>query len=293
MREFPKEKSIKKMFENACNELGIEESKRNVEELVIYEMTDGSRTSTGSESGWKAYFEGGIFCLRFIHFLKILGGKYLYVNVIHERHKFRENYRDIYEGMRQLVDIYRDYAEYNQDVRWRFIGDYKHRIEPSGMNSFDLRKALKSLENINTGNTKAFTVYFMINYSTKWLAKEGWKLFEPLPDIDVILRHCKGYVNGDMWLYDKLDNNSFMYVQNGSVSKNWSDQQLVYLISMALRSKILNQGTHYSKTYTEKEIDEIRRKREIELSIVHRKLEEKPSKRVIIFSSVGPEIYEF
>ena len=137
----------------------------------------------------------------------------------------------------------------------------------------------------------------MINYSTTWATKNRKRL-RNLPNVDVIVRHTKGYVGGDMWIYDKFDKNTFMYVQNGSSNVNWSDRQLVYLIATALRSKILNSGGHQSKVYKQNEDKIVRKKREKDLSIVHKKFygkknEKKSMKRVVIFDVYGPEIYEF
>ncbi|MHC1566604.1 MAG: hypothetical protein ACXQS7_04770 [Candidatus Syntropharchaeia archaeon] len=284
---FPRRDDVEGIFGEICEKLEVDG--KEMKDLVVYLMTDGTRTSTDLD-GWEAYFDGGFFSLRVIHFLRLFGAKNCYVNVIHERHKFRENYEDIYEALRRLVDVYGNYAMEN-GVRLRFIGDYTERINPEGT-THDLREDLRRLEEVTSTNDK-FTAHFLINYSTKWAAGEGKKIMEELPEANVIIRHAKGYVNGDMWLYKKLDNNSFLYAQNGSSSINWSDREILCLIALALRSFILNRGTHYSKSYTEKEKEEIKRKREKELYFVHRKLVQKPKKRVVIFSSFGPEIYEF
>ncbi|MFQ6071154.1 MAG: hypothetical protein ACE5KT_00420 [Methanosarcinales archaeon] len=291
----PDEVEIRRLFNDACKKLNIDCSEENMQNLVIYEMTDGTRTSTNLE-GDEAYFDGGLFCLRFIHLVKSLGCKNLYINVIHEGHKYRDNYKDIYEGMKRHVDVYREYTKHHK-VRLRFIGKYDVQINPKDVKGYDFRKSLKELEEM-TENNKDLTVHFMINYSTRWASEEGKNFFKTLPDANVIIRHAKGYVNGDMWLHGKLNNNSFVYAQNGSSSINWSDRQLIYLIALSLRSMILNKGTHLSKKYKGTEREEIRRKREIELSLIHKylydeKIETKPPKRVIIFSPVGPEIYEF
>jgi len=291
---FPDASAIRDMFTEVCQELDIQPSQEDIEDLVIYEMTDGTRTSM-EETGAEAYYNGGLYCLRFMHFLKSLGARHLYLNVIHERHKDRVNYQEIYEGFTRLVDRYRDFAMEHSDIKWTFVGDFRESIAPAdAAQQPDIRGALDEFERLTRDREDALSVYFMINYSTQWLTDEGWEQFKELPNANVILRHCKGYVNGDMWLPTKLDNNTFMYAQNGSVSKNWSDRQLVYLIAIAMRSMLLNRGTHYSKKYSGNEQDHIRREREEKLSMVHRRLgeAEKP-KRAIIFSPIGPEIYEF
>ncbi len=292
MIPLPEDKEIEAIFKDCCEKLGIESSRKNMEELVIYDMTDGTRTSTELE-GSDAYFDGGLFVMRFVHFLKVLGAKNSYMNVIHEGHKQRVNYKDIYEGMKRHVEAYREYAREN-NVRLRFVGNYEASIAPKGI-EYDLRKDLKALEELTLKNSE-HTVHFLINYSTKWAAEEGKEFFKKLPDANVILRHAKGYVNGDMWLYGKLDSNSFVYAQNGSSNINWSDRQIIMLIALCLRSMLLNKGTHLSKKYEGDEKDILRKKREVELSLIHKSFYEKEAKmkkRAVIFSSFGPEIYEF
>jgi len=265
-----------------------------MKDLVIYDMTDGTRTSTNLE-GSDAYFDGGLFVLRFIHFLKVLGAKNSYVNVIHEGHKERVNYNDIYEGMRRHVELYGEYSKKN-NVMLRFVGKYDTDINPKDIN-YDLRKDLRKLEEMTAINAE-HTVHFLVNYSTRWAAEEGKEFFKTLPEANVILRHAKGYVNGNMWLYGKLDSNSFVYAQNGSSNINWSDRQIIMLIAICLRSMLLNKGTHMSKKYDTNEKDIVRQKREIDLSFIHKSFQDKSiktelPKRVIIFSSYGPEVYEF
>ncbi len=294
MITLPKDKEIRTIFEDCCEKLGIDGGRANMEGLVIYDMTDGTRTSTELE-GSDAYFDGGLFVMRFVHFLKVLGAKNSYINVIHEGHKQRVNYNDIYEGMRRHVEMYREYSRKN-NVRLRFVGKYDTSISPKGTD-YDLRADLKELEEATAINPE-HTVHFMINFSTRWAAEEGKEFFRTLPEANVILRHAKGYVNGDMWLFGKLDNNSFVYAQNGSSNINWSDRQIIMLIALCLRSMHLNKGTHLSKKYEGDEKDMVRQKREIELSFIHesfydKSVETKFQKRIIIFSSYGPEIYEF
>ncbi len=294
MITLPKDEEIRAIFGDCCEKLRIDGSRENMEGLVIYDMTDGTRTSTELE-GSDAYFDGGLFVMRFVHFLKVLGAKNSYINVIHEGHKQRVNYNDIYEGMRRHVEMYREYSRKN-NVRLRFVGKYDTGINPKDTD-YDLRADLKELEEATAINPE-HTVHFMINYSTRWAAEEGKEFFKKLPEANVILRHAKGYVNGDMWLFGKLDNNSFVYAQNGSSNINWSDRQIIMLIALCLRSLLLNKGTHLSKKYEGDEKDVVRQKREIELTFIHesfydKSVETKFKKRAVIFSSYGPEIYEF
>lgn len=317
-------------FRKICKQLDINPREEDIRNLVVFDMTDGTRTSTRFK-GSDAYVDGGLFVIRLLHTLKSIGVKNAYVNVIDEKHKERVNYEDIYMGLRRLTEIYRNFANENK-YRLRFLGDYKYRIEPMkilqqmitknykkslrGVSKenvrkyikelekkykekkvFDFRKVIKQIEK-ETSKNKDFTAYFLINYSTQWAARKRKKIFKKMPNVNAILRHTKGYVGGDMWIYDKFDKNTFVYVQNGSSNYNWSDRQLLYLVAISLRSAMVNGGFHQSKVYHGNENEMIKKVREKELTMIHKNLynknlESKMPKRIVIFSAVGPEIYEF
>jgi len=312
MMRFPKDSEIRESFRQVCGDAGVSGSKKEMESLVIYDMTDGTRTSTDLK-GEDAYFDGGLFCLRLIHFLNALGAKNVYINVIHEGHKKRANYEDIYKGMKKHVGVYAEFAK-KYNVRLKFLGDYTSRIEPlklmlrgrigkdktSKMEAsyrFDFRSVLGGLEKITAKNA-GLAAYFLINYSTKWADKKGARYFRKLPNVNAVIRHTKGYINGDMWIFDKFDNHTLVYAQNGSSSVNWSDRQLLYLIALSLRSVKVNEGFHLSKKYAGSESEIIRENRERKLELADRDFyggagEKKLPKRVIIFGPYGPEIYKF
>jgi hypothetical protein len=300
--KFLSKKQLTKMFKEVCRKLNIDKPKENIKRLVIYEMTDGMRTSTNLV-GSDAYVDGGLFVLRLIHILELLGAKSCYINVMEEKHKLRQNYPDIFGGLKRLCPVYDAYAV-QHGVRYRFLGDIKSKIAPKDA-AQGLTVDLKELEK-KTIDHDNFTACFLINYSLEWAIRNK-KLFEALPEVNVVIRHTKLQVPPSMLLPpSKSDYSSLVYAQQGSSSKNWNDRQLVYLISLALRSMILNQGTQYLKTYGPKEIGEVKRKREIELSLIHKHLPSgedteqlfsseiiSNTKRVIICSPFGPEIYEF
>lgn len=297
---FPSAESARKVFTQACKELDLG-MPVNVKDLTIYEMTDGMRTTTDL-GGADAYFDGGIFALRLIHLLKVLGGKSCYVNVIEERHKLRRNYDSIFGGLRRLYPVYRRYSREN-DVRLRFIGDLGETLEPQGTCG-DFATDLKALED-ETRSGKKFTAFFLINYSLEWAMRHDEGL-RNLPAINQIVRHTKLQVPTGMLLPPFLsDYSSCVYVQQGSSSRTWTDSQLSCLVAVALRSMVLNQGTQYLKKYTPFEVAQIRAEREEKLYLAHRhlfgvrgqfssdkKILHNP-KRAIIAGPLGPEIYEF
>lgn len=295
MDKFLADEKISGLFNEAAKNLNFSFSDEDLANLCVYDMTDGTRTSTDLKGG-DAYFDGGLFALRFTNVLRALGAKNVYLNVIHTGHKRRVNYKDIYEAMVKLVDVYLDYAnKYN--ARLKFLGNLDERIDVEG-SKLNIAEILKGLEE-KTKNNKGITIHILINFSTRWLARHE-EIYNNLPEINVVVRHTKGYINGDMQLFGRMDNYSLVYVQNGSSSTNWSDRQIVNLAVICLRSYILNRGTHLTKTYTDGENEYIKEKREIELSLIHKDFynekerdEGKLKKRAIIFSPVGPEIYEF
>ena len=294
--EFPDEGFVKRVFEEAVEELEVPGER--VKDLVIYEMTDGMRTSSDLE-GSDAYVDGGLFSLRLIHILKILGVKDCYINVIEQRHTSRVNYRSIYEGLLRLYSIYKEYAE-AQDVRLVFLGDLDRKLEPEGVEG-DFAGMLKELERA-TREKKSFTSYFLMNYSLDWAMGHG-EVFKDLPSINVVIRHTKLQCPTGMLLPpSKSDYSSLVYVQQGSSHKTWTDSQLVCLVALALRSLVLNEGTQYLKSYREGERDMIRFMREERLFFKHENLfriegeegrQGVKTKRAILAGPFGPELYDF
>lgn len=286
--KLPSKQILARLFQECCSKLNLDDNdKKQINDLVIYNLTDGTRTST-SLKGWEAYADGGLFVLRLIHSLACLGAKSVYVLTFAEGHNIRNNYDDIFKGMFKQASLYKEFGK-RFDIKLRFIGNLG-RVKTPGT---DIKTFLKILNDIElaTAKNKAFTAFILINYSTNWAINN--KGFKKLPNANVIVKHTKGQINEGLWLPDKLHDNSFVYVQNGSASRNWSDKELVYLITIALRSFVIHKGLQYSKSYSEEEIENIRRKREEELSFIHKQLEDNPKKRVVIFSQFGPEIYEF
>ena len=274
-------KEAEKLFARACRELKIDKNK--IKDLVIYELTDGTRTSTDLD-GWKAYFDGGMFILRLYHILSLLECRCSYVLTTGEGHKKRDNYKDIIESLNKQVEVYSEYVR-KHNMRLKFIANV-----PTLARFSSFMRRLRDLEKESQKNS-GFTTFVLINYSASWAIRSG--ALKNLPNANVIIKHTKGQINEGLWLPDKLHNNSFVYAQIGSVSSNWSDKDLVYLIAIALRSMTFHQGQQYKKSYKEGEKTKIRELREKKLYMMHKKLGKKCSKRVVMFSNVGPEIYEF
>ncbi|MBS3054511.1 MAG: hypothetical protein J4431_03175 [Candidatus Aenigmarchaeota archaeon] len=276
-----KKEGARKLFHEACRKLGIDE--KRMSELCVYELTDGTRTSTDL-GGWEAYFDGGMFVLRLFHIMSMLGAKNAYVLTTGEGHKKRDNYSDIMQSLEKQVNVYSRYVK-EHNVRLKFVANV-----PILARFTKFMRMLNKLENESAKND-GMTVYVLINYSADWAYRTG--ALKKLPNANVIIKHTKGQVNEGLWLPGKLHNNGFVYAQNGSSSRNWTDKQLVYFAALMLKSMIHHQGQQYQKSYKEGEKEYIRDMREKKMVFVHKKLLPKPTKRVVIFSNLGPEVYEF
>ncbi len=282
--ELQGKEQIEREFAEVCRKLGVKDP-RKARDLVIYELTDGTRTST-SLKGSDAYVDGGFFIMRMAHMLNALGAKAFYVLTTGRNHRIRDNYGVIMDALLREVDIYREFAK-KVGIRLMFLGDMDGIEHPR---AGEFRKRLRELEKLTSGNT-GLVLYVLIDYSSWWASSS--KRLEGLPGANIIVKHTKGQINEGLWLPGKLHGNSFVYVQNASSSRNWSDRDILYLIGASLRSMVLHQGLQYGKSYSEGEAGEIRKEREEKLSMVHRQLEKPFGKRIVMFSQTGPEIYEF
>lgn len=284
---------IHNTFREVCRKLEIKPSQKDLERLVVYDMTDGMRTTT-KLIGADSYFDGAIFVLKLGHILKELGSKCLYTNVAEEKHAQRKNWPDILAALKRCPRIYENYAMEN-DVRLIFLGDY-YKIDPSGELGKEIDKLMEE-----TANNKSFTSVYLLGYSPEW-AELNRELWEDLPEITVTIRHAKLRFSTGMQLPpEKSENTEFVYVQQGSADSTWKDYQKICLAGIATRSMLINElGTQYWKEYTREEAEMIRRLREEELYYRRFYLFE-PSpycgftkyppgtKRAIIGSPFGPE----
>ena len=276
------------LFEDVSRTLEVKRDA--LKDMIMYNLTDGNRTSSHLR-GWDAYFDGGLFGLRLFNCLNQLGSKSAYIMTVAEKHEMRDNYKDIVKGMSRLVETYVEYAE-KEGMRLTFVGNLESMASNTHEEVRKFYTKLVEVEEYTSGNSN-FNAYILMNYSETWAVEQGAELFKTLPTANVIVRHAKGYINGGLWLPGKLEGNTFVYVQNGSSNLTWTDREIVTLVALSLRSMMINHGTQYSKKYGEGEIENLREKREIELSFTHKCLSETAKKRMVIFSPVGPEVYEF
>jgi hypothetical protein len=275
---------VNRMFATVCDRLGVHNPER-VRDLALYELTDGTRTTTGLD-GAAAYVNGAEFVLRLAHMLNVLGARTMYVITTARRHRARSNYPEIMAALREVVGMYRTFAR-EAGVRLRFYGDYQSGDAPE---TAGFAKALHGLEQ-ETKDNPGLQLICLVDYAADWACSDpAW---QALPPANVMVRHTKGTINEGTWLPGKLDGNSFVYAQNGSVSDAWSDMDLMHMVGVAVRSMLAAEGFYFTKEYQGDESAEIRRQRETELAFKHERLTAQPSKRLVMFSTVGPEVYEF
>lgn len=289
MSELPSEERILGMFKDVCQKLNIDNPQDKTKNIVIYLMTDGTRTAS-SLDGLEAYIDGSNFSKRFVHAVKAIGGKACYINVFEEFHQKRKDYVSIYSALLKVVPDWKDFVVKN-NIRLKFIGNF----ESSFGQGDDLRKYLKMLEDMT--NKNEFTAYILINFSREW-ALTNKEFFKDMPTINSVIRFTKGQgIPESMLIPDKVEHESLIYVQQGSSSINWSDRQIVFLITLALRANARNMPYFLQSSYTEEDKERIKRQREEERVFVNKNLydnkDSKKPKVAVIFSEVGPERYIF
>ena len=285
---------VRKIFNDLCEKLGIKNWEEEIKRLVVYLMTDGTRTSSMLPEK-EAYMDGSKFVVRFLTFLRKLGSKSCWVNVFEEFHQERGNYPQIYSALLEVVPFWREFAMKN-NMRLKFVGKLDEPINPAGINE-DLRVYLKELEELTEKNE--FETYILINFSREWAEKHR-DFFKDFPTINAVIRFTKGVgVPEFMWPPGKIRYESLIYVQQGSSSINWSDRQLLFLIALALRAVVRNTPFYARKEYKPGERERIRKLREEEAIFVNKDFydeeldEGKKPKVAVIFTEVGPERYKF
>tara|TARA_Y100000310_G_scaffold327924_1_gene395105 strand:+ start:185 stop:1063 length:879 start_codon:yes stop_codon:yes gene_type:complete len=282
--ELPSQSNVQKMFDKACKKMKLTDKEKSaISDLAIYELTDGTRTTTDLK-GWETYFDGGLFVMRLFYLLSQLGVKHSYVLTTGFKHQSRENYNEIIKALEKEVEVYHEFATKN-NIKLKFVLDKKSLKKVKGF-----LPALTKLEK-ETKNNTGITMYILINYDSDWAYKD--KSFKKLPNANVIIKHTKGQINEGLWLPGKLHGNGFVYAQNGSMNQIWSDMDLIYLITCCLRSMTQHQGMQYASAYQGNEDQVIRHQREDKLYMIKKKFKFRPKKRVVLFSKYGPEIYEF
>lgn len=295
--KLPNEEKVRKFARLMSKKLGIDDIQKYTKDFVPLLVLDGMRTGSGLK-GKLAYLDGADFGKKFIFIHKVLGGKNAYLHLTGEFHKTeRENYPAIYEALMDEAEEWKEFTS-KYGIGVKFFGNFEVELGPS--NSSDLRPYLKKLEDV-TSNFD-FRAYIQMNYSIEWACKVGLKYFKDFPSINVVIRPTKGQATpGQIFIPGKIQNYTFVYVQQGSCDSTWSLRQLVFFYLVCLRAMVKNFYVLRSDRgkYEEKEKEGVKRLREIEALFINENFydakedENKKPKVVVIFSEIGPERYTF
>jgi len=252
-----------------------------MKELSPYLILDGHRSGMeDSEEDMSAgYIEGAFFSLRFAKILEILGGKKA-TFLIHtlRNYKTQDRMEAIFEAVNSIGKQFIKQA-FTSDIRLKYYGSGVH-------DTYALSNIIKKAETL-TKFCKSFELNFLTNYSDDW-AIQNLDQIESLPEISVIGRFTKGHYSGAS-IPGHTSKANFIYIQQASISKNWSDMELITLSILLLKSHLALRGFVGGKSYSDGEKEKIRQAREIGLwEEKYHLFEEKPSKRVQSFSPMGP-----
>jgi hypothetical protein len=255
---------------------------KEIKNLVIYDILDGSRSTLISKPKVDWDVELPLYTLNIIHTLRALGARncYIMIHTSYNRERGEKEFNQVLKKIALGALLIKKYAIQN-NIRCSCIGmnkSYEH-----------IRLLNDVMESTKNGD---FHTYFLFDYNEKWiLNKNAQILLNSMPDIDVYIRHTKFQPSGG-WIPDKMSHSAFLYSQNGSIYSNWDSDELVALLAISLLAKLLHKGELLSKTYIAKEeISQRYRLRELELFNKVIELRANPKKLFMIGSPVG--VYEF
>lgn len=257
-----------------------------MEELSPYLILDGHRTGVQGEHEMShGYIEGAIFSMRFAKIMQELGAKKI-TFLIHtlRNYKTMDRMSAIFEGVEQIAEQFIQTAR-ESDIRLRYYGHDVH-------DGYALSKPVKLAEHF-TMHCESFELNYLTNYSEQWGVEHQNEL-EYLPEINVIGRFTKGHYSGAN-IPGHTNEANFIYIQQASISENWSDEELIVLALSLLKSYLSLKGFVGGKSYTPEEKEEIKRKREFEAHTDYFDLTnpEKRSKQIMSFSPMGPITIKF
>ena len=257
-----------------------------MEELSPYLILDGHRTGVQGEHDMSyGYIEGAIFSMRFARILQELGAKKV-TFLIHtlRNYKTMDRMSAIFDGVEQIAEKFIKTAR-ESDIKLRYYGHDVH-------DGYALAKPVKLAEHFTMG-CQSFELNYLTNYSEQW-GVENQPELEDLPDINVVGRFTKGHYSGAN-IPGHTNEANFIYIQQASISENWSDDELVILALSLLKSYLSLKGFVGGKSYTPEEKEEIKHKREYEAhsDVFDLSIADKHTKQIMSFSPMGPISIKF
>jgi hypothetical protein len=263
---------------NKLCDLNISFNFKELENLVIYDILDGTRSTLSMNNMFDHRLECAFFTLNLIHTLKSLGVKssYFMVHTSYNRNRGEKEFKLVLEKILLGAPFVKKYAIQN-NIRCLCIGANEN---------YELRDVLKEvMESTRDGSFNAFFLFDYAEYLPQ--SDEKQNVFDVLPDIDVCIRHTKFQISGG-WIPGKMRRSVFLYSQNGTTYSNWESDEIVALIAMSLFAKKINEGEGLSKIYSDN--DELKQryiKREIDLFHKTVYFREKPRKLFMLGSPIG------
>lgn len=253
-----------------------------IKNMVLYDILDGNRSTIVSKTLGNNDVESGLFVINLIHTLKTLNARncYIMIHTSYNRERGEKEFTYILRKISLCAPLIKEYAIQNS-ISCSCIGMEKN---------YELTSLLNDIvESTKNGD---FHVYFLFDYNERWgTTKEAQHILNALPDIDVHIRHTKFQISGG-WIPEKMSHSVFLYSQNGTTYSNWSSDELITLIALALLEKLIHKGEILHKIYTtQEEVFQRYELRELKLfnKVIH--LREHPKKLFIMGSPIG--VYQF
>ncbi len=248
-----------------------------MQDLVVYDIPDGTRSTLSLREDVEIGQDAGLFCLALVHTLKSLGAQKAVV-VTHTSYNRQRGPESTHRVLKVLSEGIRPVAAYAEThgLNVHILGvDEKYELRNPLSEAFPAHAP---------GN---FDAFFLVDYNEDYF-QEGGKEFLPLlPDIDVCVRHTKMSMGGG-WIPKKMLKSTFLYCQNGSLFSNWRYDELTALATACLAAKFLHFGEGLTKVYGD--VDEIKwRHRMREMKLFHKTVEisAKPRKLFLVGSPIG------
>ncbi len=259
-------------------ELGPTAALDALQDLVLYDIPDGTRSTLSVPPALDVETDAGLYCLSVVHTLASLGARrgVLLTHTVYNRERGPSDTKRFLEIMARGVEPFRGYAR-RHGIKMHLHGLHAgYELEPLLARAFPPPPAPK------------FDAHFLLEYEEEWfLSPEGRAVLEALPTIDVVVRHTKLQVSGG-WIPIRMRKSAYMYSQNGSLNSNWTYDEYAAMVAVALAAKLLHTGEALSKQYVS--IDEIKdryRQRELQLQERVVRLKANPRKLFVIGSPVG------
>jgi len=262
--------------------IGTDTAFSELENLVIYEALDGSRSTCAFNKNINPQFEGPLYVIKFMHILKLLGAKTccMMVHTSYNRDRGQTEFNNVICAIEEGAPLIKNYG-------------IENNVFCSCM-CINKNYELKTILNDITESTRngEFCTHFLFDYNEEWAETDvGLEAIKNLPEIDVHIRHTKFQFSGG-WIPGKMSKSVFLYSQNGSTYSNWDTNELITLISLSLLAKLFHKGEALGKIYkNDGEIIERYKTRELKLFNKIINLRDNPKKLFMIGSPVG--VYQF